>query len=90
MDKAPCGYVGLRNLGATCYMNSLLQQLFLIPELRAAILQVIELQNSKTMRLICLRSGLAGANGGGRQIYELDVPVASTFWIFARERASIL
>ena len=33
------GYVGLRNQGATCYMNSLLQQLFMIPQFRRAIIE---------------------------------------------------
>mmetsp|Transcript_12467 Transcript_12467/g.20271 ORF Transcript_12467/g.20271 Transcript_12467/m.20271 type:complete len:3278 (-) Transcript_12467:248-10081(-) len=40
LDKAVCGYVGLRNLGATCYMNSLLQQFYMIPEFRWAIMSV--------------------------------------------------
>jgi ubiquitin C-terminal hydrolase len=38
MEKAQCGYVGLRNQGATCYMNSLLQQLYMIPALRYVII----------------------------------------------------
>ena len=37
-DKAACGYVGLQNLGATCYMNSLLQQLYMVPALRFGVL----------------------------------------------------
>ncbi len=36
--KSDTGLVGLRNQGATCYMNSLLQQLFHIPSFRDGIL----------------------------------------------------
>jgi hypothetical protein len=34
------GFVGLLNLGATCYLNSLLQAMYLTPELRSAIYAV--------------------------------------------------
>jgi len=34
------GYVGLKNFGCTCYMNSLLQNLFMISDLRNYILSV--------------------------------------------------
>jgi ubiquitin C-terminal hydrolase len=37
-ERSRCGYVGLKNLGATCYLNSLVQQLFMVPEFRAALL----------------------------------------------------
>ena len=37
-EKARCGYVGLKNLGATCYLNSLFQQLFMVPAFRNALL----------------------------------------------------
>ncbi|KAH3762073.1 ubiquitin hydrolase [Pelomyxa schiedti] len=37
-SRSECGYVGLKNLGATCYMNSLLQQLYMHPEFRTRIL----------------------------------------------------
>lgn len=34
------GFVGLKNGGATCYMNSVIQQLFMIRSLRTALLSV--------------------------------------------------
>ncbi|XP_025080256.1 LOW QUALITY PROTEIN: probable ubiquitin carboxyl-terminal hydrolase FAF-X [Pomacea canaliculata] len=38
--RPPRGFVGLKNAGATCYMNSVLQQLFMIESLRRGILAV--------------------------------------------------
>jgi len=35
--KQKSGYVGLSNQGATCYMNSLIQTLYMTPEFRAAL-----------------------------------------------------
>jgi len=39
-EKSESGYVGLRNLGCICYMNSLTQQIFMIPKLRQDILAI--------------------------------------------------
>ncbi|KAJ8282529.1 hypothetical protein COCON_G00050480 [Conger conger] len=34
------GFVGLKNAGATCYMNSVIQQLYMIPPIRTSILAI--------------------------------------------------
>ncbi|ELV09214.1 putative ubiquitin carboxyl-terminal hydrolase FAF-Y [Tupaia chinensis] len=34
------GFVGLKNAGATCYMNSVIQQLYMIPSIRNSILTI--------------------------------------------------
>ncbi|KAJ5075636.1 ubiquitin carboxyl-terminal hydrolase faf-x-related [Anaeramoeba ignava] len=44
-QERTAGYVGLKNQGATCYMNSVLQQLFLNSEFREGILESRELRN---------------------------------------------
>jgi len=36
--KAECGFVGLKNQGCTCYMNALLQQLYMVPLIREGLL----------------------------------------------------
>jgi ubiquitin carboxyl-terminal hydrolase 9/24 len=40
IPKAECGYVGLKNAGATCYMNAVLQQLFMIPGICEYLLSI--------------------------------------------------
>lgn len=38
--RPPCGYVGLSNQGATCYLNSLLQTLYMTEEFREALFAI--------------------------------------------------
>ena len=38
--KSRTGYVGMKNLGNTCYMNSLMQQMFMIPLFRQQIMEI--------------------------------------------------
>ena len=40
MDRSKTGFVGMKNLGCSCYMNSVNQQLFMMPAFRRAILEV--------------------------------------------------
>ena len=36
--RGPTGFCGITNLGATCYLNALLQTLFLTPEFRSKLI----------------------------------------------------
>ena len=44
--RATCNFVGLKNAGATCYMNSCLQQLYCVPGLCEAVLGTNEESDS--------------------------------------------
>jgi len=37
-NRAACGFVGLKNLGCICYMNSVIQQMFNVPAFRYSLL----------------------------------------------------
>ncbi|XP_041969100.1 ubiquitin carboxyl-terminal hydrolase puf [Aricia agestis] len=38
-SRSECGFAGLTNLGATCYMASCMQHLYMMPQARAAVLR---------------------------------------------------
>uniref|UniRef100_A0A183ITX4 Ubiquitin carboxyl-terminal hydrolase 7 n=1 Tax=Soboliphyme baturini TaxID=241478 RepID=A0A183ITX4_9BILA len=52
-SKKHTGFVGLKNQGATCYMNSLLQALFFINKLRKAVYQM-STENDDPLKSVAL------------------------------------
>lgn len=58
-EKSSTGYVGLYNLGCICYMNSLMQQLFMIPSFREPLLSLkyeseVQKEDNVLFQLKCL------------------------------------
>jgi len=52
IERGMSGYVGLKNMGATCYMNSITQQFFMIPSFRQAILESRDKEEDKENSLL--------------------------------------
>ena len=49
-EPKKCGYVGLKNLGCICYMNSILQQMYMVPPFRYAIISSDDKKEIKTVK----------------------------------------
>ncbi|OAA44825.1 Peptidase C19, ubiquitin carboxyl-terminal hydrolase 2 [Metarhizium rileyi] len=58
--RASCGYVGLRNLSNTCYLNSLLTQLFMNTQFRRFIMSVVIQDPQATQQLLFYTQKLFG------------------------------
>lgn len=77
-EKSSSGYVGLRNLGATCYMNSLMQQLYMIPQFRSNILQIQNPNDEEKVILIQLQAIFANLQESEKNFYNTE-PFCSVY-----------
>ncbi len=78
IPKAECGYVGLKNAGATCYMNAVLQQLFMIPGICEYLLSIddqLDCINRETSVFWQLQSVFAHLKES-----KLEYYVPESFW----------
>lgn len=69
-EKSSSGYVGLKNLGSICYVNSLLQQFYMFPDLRNDILSLnVNSQNEENL-LFQLQKMFAYLNKSEKQYFN--------------------
>ena len=70
--RSSCGLVGMINLGATCYMASCMQQLYMMPQARAAILNsmVCKLNSIMTLDYFLLNKVILGSKLKGSRIFN--------------------
>ena len=63
-EKSQLGFVGLKNLGCTCYMNSILQQLFMIKTFSQSILKLSDFTDEDNLlyQLKYIFSGLRSSD----------------------------
>lgn len=72
IEKASSGLVGLKNLGATCYMNSLTQQFYMIPQFRAELLRAKEAsaEDPNESLLVQMQAIMANLQESERRFYD--------------------
>lgn len=71
-SRATSGYVGLRNFGSTCYMNSLLQQIFMMEPIRNGILyaELLSDENLEDNLMYQMQTVLANLLESEKEFYE--------------------
>ncbi|XP_059175144.1 probable ubiquitin carboxyl-terminal hydrolase FAF-X isoform X4 [Physella acuta] len=75
--RPPRGFVGLKNAGATCYMNSVLQQLFMIEPIRNGILAVEgAADNVEEEMLIIEKENMGNNDKENPAVFEVTYPLA--------------
>ncbi|GBG68283.1 hypothetical protein CBR_g2830 [Chara braunii] len=80
--KSVGGYVGLKNAGATCYMNSVFQQLYMQPDVRRSILACEECSESERPESVFFQlQAMFGALLGS----SLDHYTPQGFWLAYRD-----
>jgi len=73
--RAECGFVGLKNGGATCYMNAILQQLFMMPGVPEYLLSIDSDDLEKSSVFYQLQNVFAHLKES-----KLEYYVPETFW----------
>eukprot|EP00698_Gefionella_okellyi_P025572 TRINITY_DN9417_c0_g1_i1.p1 TRINITY_DN9417_c0_g1~~TRINITY_DN9417_c0_g1_i1.p1 ORF type:complete len:2658 (-),score=590.22 TRINITY_DN9417_c0_g1_i1:2579-10552(-) len=78
-DKSLTGYVGLKNQGATCYMNSLMQQLYMVPTFRKGLLDAPDTEPDKAESLLYQLQTMFGALQESQKRYYDTVPFCHSY-----------
>jgi ubiquitin carboxyl-terminal hydrolase 34 len=68
--RSECGYVGLTNLGATCYMASCMQHLYMMPQARSALLKADPTKSKHQHTLIEMQKMFAYLLESERKAYN--------------------